>query len=196
MIAYLGDYKCRAENLVGSRISESATVTISTNGGWGQWTEWTPCPANSCAKNKRTRHRECDSPRPSRHGKPCEGDEKDEEECANECAIDGGWSNWQPWTLCQKNCMQRQERTCTKPKPASGGAECVGSPFEDQSCSGGFCPADDSFLTSLSSQPALAAGLAVVTVLFLSAIAIGIIVLRRVRSKNAKVFYPDRRTIL
>merc|ERR1719281_600421 len=71
-----GDYKCRAENLVGSRISESATVTISTNGGWGQWTEWTPCPANSCAKNKRTRHRECDSPRPSRHGKPCEGDEK------------------------------------------------------------------------------------------------------------------------
>ena len=186
---FLGEYKCRAENLVGSRTSNAAVVTVSTNGGWGRWTEWSKCPKNSCSKNRRQRARKCDTPPPSKFGKPCAGKSFDEEECENECAIDGGWSSWRQWSPCNKDCLQTQERTCTKPVPANGGAECVGSNIAEQACSGGFCQSEASFLTSLSSQPALAAGLAVVTVLFLSAIAIGIIVLRRVRSKNAKVNY-------
>lgn len=181
-----GEYRCRAENLVGSRTSNAAVVTVSVNGGWGRWTDWSKCPKNSCSKNRRERQRKCDTPPPSKFGLPCSGKTTDEEDCKNECGIDGGWSSWRQWSQCNKECLQTQERTCSKPVPANGGAACVGSNFEEQPCSGGFCQSKASFLTSLSSQPALAAGLAVVTVLFLSAIAIGIIVLRRVRSKNAK----------
>ena len=42
-------------------------------------------------------------------------------------------------------------------------------------------------MDSLSDQPALVAGLAVVTVLFLSALAVGMIVFRKVRKNKAKV---------
>jgi len=42
-------------------------------------------------------------------------------------------------------------------------------------------------MDSLSDQPALIAGLAVVTVLFLSALAVGMIVFRKVRKNKAKV---------
>ena len=42
-------------------------------------------------------------------------------------------------------------------------------------------------MDSLSDQPALIAGLAVVTVLFLSALAVGMVVFRKVRKNKAKV---------
>ena len=99
-----------------------------------------------------------------------------------------GWSTWGAWGHCLESCFQRQERTCTKPPPANGGALCSGSDFQEQDCSGDFCPDKSTFLSSLSSQPALATGLGVVIVFFFSAIVIGIVVLRRVRTKNSKVF--------
>ena len=43
------------------------------------------------------------------------------------------------------------------------------------------------FFKILSEQPALVAGLAVVSVLFLSAVAVGVIVLRKVRKNKSKV---------
>ena len=99
-----------------------------------------------------------------------------------------GWSTWGAWSHCLESCFQRQERTCTKPPPANGGALCSGNDFQEQDCSGDFCPDKSTFLSSLSSQPALATGLGVVIVFFFSAIVIGIVVLRRVRTKNSKVF--------
>ena len=46
-------------------------------------------------------------------------------------------------------------------------------------------------MDSLSDQPALIAGLAVVTVLFLSALAVGMVVFRKVRKNKAKVSHRN-----
>ncbi len=56
--------------------------------------------------------------------------------------IDGGWSGWSSWGSCSVSCgggTQTRTRTCTNPAPANGGAACVGSSSESQSCNTGAC---------------------------------------------------------
>lgn len=47
--------------------------------------------------------------------------------------VNGGWSSWSPWSICSGGTRTRT-RTCTNPAPANGGANCVGSATESQSC--------------------------------------------------------------
>lgn len=51
--------------------------------------------------------------------------------------VDGGWSDWSPWTACSKSCGKGQKyrrRECNSPKPINGGAICEGSNFEMKNC--------------------------------------------------------------
>lgn len=51
--------------------------------------------------------------------------------------VDGGWSDWSPWTMCSKTCGKGQKyrrRECNSPKPINGGAVCEGSNFEMKNC--------------------------------------------------------------
>lgn len=41
-------------------------IIESERGGWGEWSEWTPC-STTCAGGTRNRYRVCDSP-PPRYG--------------------------------------------------------------------------------------------------------------------------------
>ena len=51
--------------------------------------------------------------------------------------IDGGWSDWSPWSSCSVSCGQGRQsryRTCDHPAPSSGGQFCDGSMFHWQHC--------------------------------------------------------------
>ncbi|XP_032574245.1 semaphorin-5A [Drosophila sechellia] len=53
--------------------------------------------------------------------------------------IDGGWSTWSPWAVCQQheqpdsNCQCRQ-RSCNNPQPQHGGATCEGISTQVTNC--------------------------------------------------------------
>ncbi|EDW18730.2 uncharacterized protein LOC6582553 [Drosophila mojavensis] len=55
-------------------------VSESDTGGWGAWSEWTPCSTN-CLGGTRNRYRFCDSPPPRYGAKFCEGPSVQTEKC-------------------------------------------------------------------------------------------------------------------
>ncbi|XP_050336615.1 uncharacterized protein LOC126763309 isoform X1 [Bactrocera neohumeralis] len=60
-------------------------VSDSDTGGWGPWSEWTPCSTN-CLGGTRNRYRFCDSPPPRYGAKFCEGPSVQTEKCGNAVA--------------------------------------------------------------------------------------------------------------
>ncbi len=57
--------------------------------------------------------------------------------------VDGVWSSFGEWSTCTETCgggTQQRTRTCTNPRPANGGADCVGNDFEPQPCNKAPCP--------------------------------------------------------
>ena len=58
-------------------------------------------------------------------------------------AVDGEWSDWKDWSSCSTTCgtgTQERERTCTEPRPAFGGKDCIGVNRESKSCQEIPCP--------------------------------------------------------
>ncbi|NWH44654.1 CO6 protein, partial [Fregata magnificens] len=51
--------------------------SVAVDGRWGCWSEWSSCDASF--KTRRTR--ECNNPSPMNGGKPCEGEQEEEEDC-------------------------------------------------------------------------------------------------------------------
>lgn len=49
----------------------------AVDGHWGCWSEWSSCDTSF----KRRRTRECNNPTPVNGGKPCEGEQEEEEDC-------------------------------------------------------------------------------------------------------------------
>ncbi|XP_036326981.1 uncharacterized protein LOC118739644 isoform X2 [Rhagoletis pomonella] len=60
-------------------------VSDSDTGGWGPWSEWTPCSTN-CLGGTRNRYRFCDSPPPRYGAKFCEGPSVETEKCGKAIA--------------------------------------------------------------------------------------------------------------
>lgn len=51
--------------------------------------------------------------------------------------VDGSWGQWAQWSMCSKTCgdgAQVRSRVCDDPKPAAGGATCVGAATQDKYC--------------------------------------------------------------
>ncbi|XP_054842167.1 complement component C6-like [Eublepharis macularius] len=51
--------------------------SVAVDGYWSCWSAWSPCDAS----HKRRRSRVCNNPSPLNGGKPCEGEQQQEEEC-------------------------------------------------------------------------------------------------------------------
>lgn len=57
--------------------------------------------------------------------------------------VDGQWSQWINWSSCSRTCgigRKTRSRTCSSPRPANGGNDCVGSTYESRECSEKICP--------------------------------------------------------
>ena len=64
--------------------------------------------------------------------------------------MDGGWTDWKDWTPCSQTCgtgSQERVRSCTQPRPAFGGKDCVGVSRETKSCQARVCPGKIMVLT-------------------------------------------------
>ncbi|XP_078378151.1 SCO-spondin-like isoform X3 [Oculina patagonica] len=115
---------------------------------WSEWSKFSPCTL-SCGGGTHTRTRTCTNPPPKFDGQDCVGESEDVQQCNTlPCPVDGKWTVWGKWSICPVTCgggVQDRSRTCTDPKPAFGGAPCVGASKETRSCSERPCPGDGSW---------------------------------------------------
>eukprot|EP00058_Branchiostoma_floridae_P018788 XP_002604277.1 hypothetical protein BRAFLDRAFT_88566 [Branchiostoma floridae] len=122
-------------------------VFCPVDGGWSDWGPWSGCSV-TCGIGTETRDRSCTNPAPAHGGADCVGPDQEAQDCdtAVFCPVDGGWSDWGPWSGCSVTCgigTETRDRSCTNPAPAHGGADCVGQDQEAQDCDTGvFCPVD------------------------------------------------------
>ncbi|XP_056626262.1 netrin receptor UNC5A isoform X3 [Triplophysa dalaica] len=79
-LADTGNYTCVAKNIVARRKSSSATVIVYVDGGWSEWSKWTPCGVD-CSM---WRSRECTQPTPGTGGKECQGLDVQSLNCTSE----------------------------------------------------------------------------------------------------------------
>jgi len=93
------------------------------NGGWSGYSNVGTCGQYQACKQRQDRT--CTNPSPSCGGAACSGDSTQYLDCG---AVNGGWSGYSNVGTCgqYQSCKQRQDRTCTSPAPACGGANCSG----------------------------------------------------------------------
>ncbi|XP_035657355.1 netrin receptor UNC5A-like [Branchiostoma floridae] len=114
-------------------------VSCPVDGGWTDWSPWSACSV-TCGVGTQTRDRSCTNPAPAHGGVKCDGRSDQETQACDtgvSCQVDGGWSDWSPWSACSVTCgvgEQTRDRSCTNPAPAHGGAECDGLDQETQAC--------------------------------------------------------------
>jgi len=110
------------------------------NGAWGRWSSWTRTYSYSIGCRIR-RSRSCNNPSPSNGGANCVGSGVG----SLPCPLHGRWSTWSSWsTSCYTTfdvdgCYKRRSRSCTQPRPAHGGQNCVGANNDYSKCSSSSC---------------------------------------------------------
>lgn len=137
-----GGNDCKGNSSQSQQCSNNECV-IPVNGGWSAWEGWSRCSL-TCGGGFQTRMRTCTNPPPSSGGAMCSGTSSQSQPCnTNHCPVNGGWSLWGAWGSCSKSCgdgSQVRMRNCTSPPPSNGGALCVGSSSQSQSCNSEACP--------------------------------------------------------
>jgi len=111
----------------------------------GLWTAWSSCSA-SCGQGVRSKTRECFNTLTLKQTerKNCANEEKyfkQTQACkSRECPVDGGWSNWENWSVCDQACIDHPDngeetkarrirrRYCINPPRAYGGKPCEKNP--------------------------------------------------------------------
>lgn len=122
--------------------TDCPVLTAPIDGGWSAWSEWYKCAQHSDdqaidSNNQDSclcRSRSCNNPTPINGGTECKGISTS----VTNCTINGGWTDWSPWSACSQTCgiaVKTKRRTCGNPKPAHGGRICVGSERTEMYCS-------------------------------------------------------------
>uniref|UniRef100_A0A3Q3AAE4 SCO-spondin n=1 Tax=Kryptolebias marmoratus TaxID=37003 RepID=A0A3Q3AAE4_KRYMA len=108
------------------------------NCSWLEWGEWGSC-SRSCGVGQQQRIRTF--LRPEANGSWCEdivAGNLERRFCnIMPCRVDGGWSRWSPWSLCDKHCgggRSIRTRSCSSPPPKNGGKKCNGEKNQVKPC--------------------------------------------------------------
>uniref|UniRef100_A0A6Q2XSV2 SCO-spondin n=1 Tax=Esox lucius TaxID=8010 RepID=A0A6Q2XSV2_ESOLU len=129
---------------------------------WTGWGEWTAC-SRSCGVGQQQRLRTFLPP--GVNGSWCGdilGGNQDNRFCnIRACRVDGGWSRWSPWSLCDKRCgggRSVRTRFCSSPPPKNGGNKCEGEknqvkPCNTKPCDEKGCPAGQVFVPCANECP-------------------------------------------
>ncbi|KAK0086292.1 hypothetical protein PV325_003438 [Microctonus aethiopoides] len=127
-------------------------ANCTVHGGWTAWSVWSAC-SQTCGFAIKTRRRSCTNPAPAFGGRVCVGHDHDEIVCIDlpPCPApikalpppqNGEWSSWGSWNSCSRACnggIRMRKRTCDKPSPKEGGAECPGCGFQIEDCNTHSC---------------------------------------------------------
>uniref|UniRef100_A0A8C8IE07 SCO-spondin n=1 Tax=Oncorhynchus tshawytscha TaxID=74940 RepID=A0A8C8IE07_ONCTS len=105
---------------------------------WMEWGEWAAC-SRSCGVGQQQRLRTFLTP--GVNGSWCEdilaGNLENRFCNIKACRVDGGWSRWSPWSLCDKRCgggRSIRTRSCFSPPPKNGGRKCEGEKNQVKPC--------------------------------------------------------------
>ncbi|CAC5422958.1 Thrombospondin-1,Mucin-like protein,Hemicentin-1,Thrombospondin-2,A disintegrin and metalloproteinase with thrombospondin motifs adt-1 [Mytilus coruscus] len=123
-------------------------INCQVNEDWSEWEVWRLC-SSSCGSGNRKRTRLCDNPLPSSGGRFCNGNTLDSISCnTQECPVDGDWSGWSSWNICNATCdggIQDRTRKCDAPQPSNGGHYCNGRTIESRPCNNFNCESNFMF---------------------------------------------------
>ncbi|KAM7440987.1 hypothetical protein ABFA07_009879 [Porites harrisoni] len=137
-----GDKKCAGK---AHETKECSNRICPVDGQWSDWRDWEPC-STTCGAGNQQRTRSCTKPHPAFGGKECVGPSRESRSCQGiPCPVDGEWSEWRDWEPCSRTCgtgTQQRLRSCTRPRPAFGGRDCVGNSRETKTCETRACPVD------------------------------------------------------
>ncbi|XP_065835038.1 disintegrin and metalloproteinase domain-containing protein 11-like [Oscarella lobularis] len=126
----------------GQQACNSNSCPVPIDGAWSAWGSWTTCTV-SCGSGIRYHFRQCNNPPPQNGGLDCSGARFEDGSCnTRSCPVDGGWSNWLPWSACTQSCnsgTRTRTRSCDNPSPAGGGSQCSGSNSNSQNCNEVSC---------------------------------------------------------
>ncbi|XP_043266861.1 semaphorin-5A isoform X2 [Venturia canescens] len=132
---------------VGCTGAKVKVANCTVHGGWTAWSAWSAC-SQTCGLAIKTRRRSCTNPAPAFGGRVCLGHDHDEIVCIDiqPCSApakvspppqNGQWSSWGPWNSCSRPCnggVRMRKKTCDKPSPGEGGAECPGCGYQVEEC--------------------------------------------------------------
>ncbi|XP_060071259.1 semaphorin-5B-like [Ylistrum balloti] len=107
---------------------------------WTEWTEWSTC-STTCEFGLHERV----SRLKNEDGSFSDITRTDHKSCLHDtlCPVAGNWTSWSPWSHCSMPCgmgHQKRVRHCANPRPANGGADCLGPSEQTQECKKQRCP--------------------------------------------------------
>ncbi|XP_069066851.1 SCO-spondin-like [Pleurodeles waltl] len=118
------------------------------NCGWSAWSPWTFCD-RSCGAGIQERFRSPSNPAAANGGLPCQGDEREVQQCQTTCINEttNFWSEWTTWSPCSKTCfydveqigLRRRFRHCNTTLPPSA-SSCEGESMQEEPCDSSLCP--------------------------------------------------------
>ncbi|XP_068091514.1 SCO-spondin-like isoform X2 [Hyperolius riggenbachi] len=130
------------------------------DGGFSQWSPWSPCSVTCGGLGNMTRSRDCSDPPPANGGRDCEGPSMDIKYCqtpecedvttptpeppANITGPEEEFGVWSPWTPCSRSCSDRElPAVKTRSRFCPAGRNCSGESFQESVCNLPQCTGPD-----------------------------------------------------